>query len=115
MAKNAQTLKIKDLSPDELKNAVRDGLVSMTISDRIGFIEALESELRKLDLNIRAYLVPLGIPGRSAEDLTPNEVGHLVRFLKINVPKAIPAIERAMSRYSAFAEKSGKVGSRLAA
>jgi len=66
-------------------------------------------------LDVRKYLVPLGIPGRSPEDLTPTEVGHLVRYLKINVPKAIPAIDKAMARFTVFGEKLGSGGRKLAA
>jgi hypothetical protein len=103
------------LDPNELKGMVRDGLVSMNMSEREDFIQALEAEMRRANLNMRAYLIPLGIPGRSPEDLTPTEVGHLVRFLKINVPQAMPAVERAIGRYNVFAEKMGHFGDRLAA
>lgn len=100
--------------PNDLKSVVRDGLVSMTMAEREDFIQALEAEMRRANLNMRAYLIPLGIPGRSPEDLTPTEVGHLIRFLKINVPQAMSAVERTMARYSIFAEKAGH-GDRLAA
>ncbi len=85
----------------------------MTMAEREEFIQVLEAEMRRANLNMRAYLIPLGIPGRSPEDLTPTEVGHLVRFLKINVPQAMPAVERAMARFGVFAEKAGQ--DRLAA
>ena len=101
------------LDPNDLKSVVRDGLVSMTMAEREEFIQVLEAEMRRANLNMRAYLIPLGIPGRSPEDLTPTEVGHLVRFLKINVPQAMPAIERAMGRFGIFAEKASQ--DRLAA
>src|SRR5215218_3431868 len=104
------------LDPNDLKSIVRDGLVSMNMSEREDFIQALEAEMRRANLNMRAYLIPLGIPGRSPEDLTPTEVGHLIRFLKINVPKAMTAVERAMARFTIFAEKAAGHGSdRLAA
>src|ERR1051325_1663316 len=102
------------LDPNDLKSIVRDGLVSMNMAEREDFIQSLEAELRRANLNMRAYLIPLGIPGRSPEDLTPTEVGHLVRFLKINVPQSMPVVQRVMARYSIFAEKSGH-GDRLAA
>jgi hypothetical protein len=59
--------------------------------------------------------VPLGIPARSVEELTPTEVGHLVRYLKLTVPESIRAIERAVSRYPAFAAGAANNGHRLAA
>ena|SRR5215213_9977320 len=121
MAKNIQTRNqvskssLTALDPNDLKAIVRDGLVSMNMTDREDFIQALETEMRRVNLNMRAYLIPLGIPGRSPEDLTPTEVGHLIRFLKINVPQASSAVERTLSRYTVFGEKAGQPGDRLAA
>jgi hypothetical protein len=87
----------------------------MNMAEREEFIQMLETEMRRNSLNMRAYLVPLGIPGRSPEDLTPTEVGHLIRFLKINVPAAMAAVEKAMARFSVFAEKAQQPHNRLAA
>ncbi len=99
----------------ELKELVRDGLVAMNITEREEFIDTLEAELRRSGLNMRAYLIPLGIPGRSPEDLTPTEVAHMMRFLKLNVPQAMPAIERALSRYDIFSAGTDGKGHRIAA
>lgn len=121
MAKNLQNrnqmakTRLVTLDANDLKSVVRDGLVSMNMTEREDFIQALETEMRRTSLNMRAYLIPLGIPGRSPEDLTPTEVGHLIRFLKINVPQAMSAVERAMARYDIFSEKLGLAGDRLAA
>src|SRR3979409_452521 len=111
MTKNIQTKRLQNrndtdvvkwssLDANELKATVRDGLVGMSMTEREEFIGTLEAELRKAGLNMRGYLVPLGVPGRSPEDLTPTEVAHLIRFLKLNTPQAMPAIERALGRYS---------------
>ncbi|HEU4389992.1 MAG TPA: hypothetical protein VFV34_19480 [Blastocatellia bacterium] len=114
MAKNVQTrnqisaIDLQGMSPDDLKSLVREGLVAMTIADREIFYESLETEMKHAELNIRAYLVPLGIPGRSAEDLTPNEVGHLLRYLKINVPKSLAPMARVLNRFGAFSDKTSR-------
>src|ERR1041384_2685566 len=86
------------LDPNEIKSIVRDGLAKMTLADREEFIQILEAEMKRSNLNLRAYLVPLGIPGRTPEELTPTEVGHLIRFLKLNVPQAMTAVENALGR-----------------
>jgi hypothetical protein len=99
----------------DLKELVRDGLVAMTTTEREEFIGTLEAEMRGAGLNMRAYLIPLGIPGRSPEDLTPTEVAHLMRFLKLNVPSALSAIERALSRYEIFSAGTDGKGHRIAA
>ena len=99
----------------ELKELVRDGLVAMNVTEREEFIGTLEAEMRRAGLNMRAYLIPLGIPGRSPEDLTPTEVAHLARFLKLNIPKAMPAIERTLVRYEGFFAGTDGKGHRIAA
>ncbi len=103
------------LDPNELKTIVRDGLVTMNMAEREEFIQMLEAKMRQASLNMRAYLVPLGIPGRSPEDLTPTEVGHLIRFLKFNVPRAMPAVISALSGYGVFAEKTADYAGPMAA
>jgi hypothetical protein len=103
------------LDANELKSVVRDGMVAMSMTEREDFIGTLEAELRRAGLNMRAYLVPLGIPGRSPEDLTPTEVAHVIRFLKLNISRAMPAIKRAMAGYSSFAENDGGNGHKIAA
>lgn len=127
MAKNIQTKRMQSrndadvvkwsaLDANELKAIVLDGLVAMNLSEREEFIANLEAEMRRAGLNMRAYLVPLGIPGHSPEELTPTEVGHLIRFLKLNVSKAMPAIERALGRYSSLVVQDGsRTGNRIAA
>jgi hypothetical protein len=111
----AATVKWSVVGADELKASVRDGLVALNLAEREEFIGTLEAEMRRAGLNMRSYLIPLGIPGRSPEDLTPTEVGHMVRFLKLNVPQAMPAIERALGRYESFAVSTDVKGHRIAA
>jgi hypothetical protein len=126
MAKNINTRRVNRrneevavdwtaLDANELKSVVRDGMVAMNMSEREEFIGTLEAELRRAGLNMRAYLVPLGIPGRSPEDLTPTEVAHVIRFLKLNISRAMPAIERALARYASFAANEGGNGHKIAA
>lgn len=98
-------VKWSELDANELKATIRDGLVSMTIDEREEFIGTLEAEMRRAGLNMRSYLVPLGIPGRSTEDLTPTEVAHLIRFLKLNAPQAMRAVERALTQHDKLGEK----------
>ena len=107
--------RVSSLDANDLKSLVRDGLVAMAIADREDFIGALEAELRRAGFNMRSYLVPLGIPGRSPEDLTPTEVAHLIRFLKLNVPRAMNAIERVIAQYDDFSPKQGRGDHRIAA
>ena len=113
-ANHATRATLESLDPDELKSFICSRLVSMTVTEQQDFIQALEVEMGRANLDMRAYLIPLGIPGRSPEDLTPAEVGHLIRFLRMIVPDAILAVERVTARYGVFAEMAHSTG-RLAA
>jgi hypothetical protein len=99
----------------DVKSIVRDALLLMTGAEQVEFIQALESEMRRENLSITAYLVPLGIPGMRPEDLTPTEVGHLVRFLKMHVVQAVTAVERAMTRLLEVLREKEDTGHALAA
>jgi hypothetical protein len=103
------------VGPDELKMVVRDVLAPMTTADRIAFILALEAELRSANLSMRSYLFLLGISATSPEELTPGDIGHFVRFLKINVPSAMRAVDGVIDRLSTFAANITKSDDRLAA
>ena len=86
----------QELDADELKDSVREMLVLMEALERKLFIKTLEYEMSRSGLSIRPYLIPLGIAAAYAEDLTPGEVGHLIRFFRINVPKAMSAVVRVL-------------------
>jgi hypothetical protein len=104
-AKRSAAIRTSQLSPDSLKDLVRDVLISMSTAQREDFAYTLEKELEAAGLDFRSYLIPLGIPARSPAELTPIEVGHLIRFLKIIVPASLPAIERSLGRFGAFADE----------
>src|SRR5262245_11628501 len=99
---------LASFTPDELKRLFRDALLSMTIAEREDSIRTLETEMRRANVSMRALLVPLGIPGRSSEDLTPSEVGHLIRFVKMVFPEAMPAVERVAARFCGFAKSTDR-------
>lgn len=109
-----QTASFALLDPDDLKNLVRDELISMNANDRELFVETLETEMERANFSLRSYLIPLGILAKTPAELTPTEIGHLVRFLKINVPSAMLAVERATAQFPGFASYPGPFDERLA-
>lgn len=99
MAKDKKQIELagfQDLDADKLKVSVQEMLVLMEALERKLFIKTLEYEMFRAGLSIRDYLIPLGITATRAEDLSPNEVGHLIRFFRINVPKAMSAVARVL-------------------
>lgn len=94
--KQIEPVGFQDLDADKLKASVHEMLLLMEALERKLFIKTLEYEMFRAGLNIRDYLIPLGIPATRAEELTPNEIGHLIRFFRINVPKAMSAVARVL-------------------
>lgn len=106
---------VASFDPDDLKCLVREGLTAMKPEKREVFILELENDLQSAKLSIRAYLIPIGISARLPNELTPGEIGHLIRYLKINVPGATLAVDRFLERLGVFGEKNGRAADRLAA
>jgi hypothetical protein len=98
----AETTSFSELGPDQLKDLFHTALLSMKFVEREEFIRTLESEMTRANFPLPSYLIPLGIPGCTPAELTPREVGHLIRFLKMIVPSAIAVVERVAARYDAF-------------
>lgn len=109
------TIKPSALDANELKSVVRDRLVAMNMTEREEFIRTLETEMRRAGLNMRSYLVPLGIPGHTPEELTPTEIAHLIRFLKLTAPRAMPAVERALGESGILESNEGGGRHKIAA
>jgi hypothetical protein len=109
------TNKYTTLDSGTLKNVVRNGMLLMSLDERERFVCALETEMNRFGSTMRFYLVSLGIFSRKASDLTANEVGHLIRYLKIIEPKLMPSIERVLSEYSPFFEELEPTTTRKAA
>jgi hypothetical protein len=95
--KQIEMASFRELDADELNDSVREMLVLMEALERKLFIKTLEYEMLGSGLSLRPYLIPLGIAAECAEDLTPTEVGHLIRFFRINVPKAMSAVGRVLA------------------
>ncbi|HEX5733804.1 MAG TPA: hypothetical protein VF131_13290 [Blastocatellia bacterium] len=86
-------------SSDDLKAIVRNGLISMEQAEREQLIRDIDREMDQAGLTLCSNLILIGIPAASHSELTPNEVGHLVRFIDMTAPRLMPAIERVLARY----------------
>lgn len=89
-------------SSDELKTIVRDGLIAMEQLEREQMILDLEREMRMSGFTLSSHLILIGISAKCHSELTPSEVGHLVRFIDLTAPRLMPAIERVLARYIDF-------------
>lgn len=83
-------------SPEKLKQIWVDKMVELNSDDRWKLILSLEKQLNLDHLSLKSYLALTGVAGYSKNDLQPYDIGHVVRYLKISVPSAVPAIFRTM-------------------
>jgi hypothetical protein len=91
-----ETASLQEHDANALKDSVREMLASMGALERKLFIKTLEYEMLRSGLSIKTYLIPVGIAATCAEELTPGEVGHLIRYFRINVPIAMLAVVRVL-------------------
>jgi hypothetical protein len=103
------------LDSDELKAIVRDAMILMAQAEREQLVIDIEQEMNRAGLSMRSHLIMIGIPAASLEELTPNEVGHFIRFVDLTAPRLMPAIERVLSPYIAFFRDEDLLASRPAA
>lgn len=88
---------IEAMSPDELRAYALDKLIRVGTARRGAFVAQLESGMRQRGLDMRSYLIPIGIVNRAPDDLTANEIAHLCRFLTLVVPESRPAVVSALA------------------
>jgi hypothetical protein len=93
-------------TPHELCDAVRGAMVVVPLEDRISITEKLLGALQGSRLNVGSILLLLGIHADSVEELTPSDVGYLVRYIRINSPSVLPALKRPLAE---LFELAGKV------
>src|ERR1051325_3972541 len=80
------------LEPDELRNQVQRAFTKLCEADGIILRQRLLAGLTKAGVHIGASLFMLGIPATSLDDLTPTDMGKLMRYTRINSPAAIEAL-----------------------
>jgi hypothetical protein len=90
--RSEQALEIATKEPDSLRDSVREALLRLSEEEQRGVHNGLLSALRRAGVNIGHHLLLLGIPARTAEELTATEMGILIRYLRISEPRAMAAV-----------------------
>jgi hypothetical protein len=75
--------------PDELRHAVQAAVSSLDRSKEPAICRRLIGSLAELGLNVPAILYLSGIVEQEPADLTPAEIAHLIRYVRINAPWAL--------------------------
>jgi hypothetical protein len=81
------------MGPDELRDAVRDSLLALKFDERVVLVDKLIAGFKKARLNLGAAVMLLGIQGETVNDLTPSDIAHLVRYVRINNPAILACVK----------------------
>lgn len=80
------------LAPDDLRNEVQRMLSMLGEADRGMWCRRLLDGLAKAGVPIGATLFMLGTGAYRLDELTPSDMGKLLRYSRINSPEAIEAL-----------------------
>lgn len=83
--------------PNVLRDGVRDALSLLDEDKRSRVRDRLLADLRKAGVNLGQCLLLLGIPARTAEELTAAEIATLIRYVRISEPKALEVLVPVLS------------------
>jgi hypothetical protein len=75
-----------DANPDELKRVIQHAVSSLGENQRAAYCRRLVAALSELGLDVPAILYVAGIVESEPADLTPAEIAHLFRYLRLNFP-----------------------------
>jgi hypothetical protein len=83
--------------PDELRQAVQETVSSLSEEQRAGYCRRLLDALAEQGLNVPALLFVSGVVEQEPADLTPSEIAHLFRYVRINVPWALVETDKILA------------------
>jgi hypothetical protein len=80
------------MEPDALANVVRESLSRLT-DERMSLLRRqLVTDLSRSRLHVGACLFMLGIPATVPDELSPSDIAHLVRYVRINKPQLMDLV-----------------------
>ena len=80
------------VEPDALRDSVRDKLSALTADELASWRDHLLSGLRKAGVNLGVCRFLLGTSGDSTDNLTPSDIAHLIRYVRLNLPEALKVV-----------------------
>jgi hypothetical protein len=85
-------LQLVNADPDYLRESVRRALLSLSMHERSKAATDVLYGLRKAGLRVRECLLMLGASASTAEELTASEIAAMIRYVRLNEPKALQSI-----------------------
>jgi hypothetical protein len=90
-------LDLTTAEPDLLRDSVRNVLSRLSEEGRHDVHEKLVAALKEAGVNLGQHLLLLGIPARTADELTAPEIAKVIRYVRINEPRAMRALVPILS------------------
>ncbi len=81
-----------NIGPDDLFDKTRKVLSELPEENRESLRDQILRGLRKAGVNIASALLMLGVLARTPDDLTPPDIGMLLRYVRLNTPEALKAV-----------------------
>src|SRR5512138_2725948 len=85
-------LELVNADPEYLRDSVRKALLALSIHERSKVATNVLYGLRKAGLRVRECLLMLGASASTTEELTASEIAALIRYVRLNEPKALQSI-----------------------
>ena len=110
----------KPMTANGLRNGLYKALSSLALPERVLLYERLIGDLEKVGIRVGSRLFLLGIPAKIPEELTPSDIGKLIRSVYFNEPQAIAAISETLKEILSMnngqkpPHKSNKTGRKTA-
>lgn len=97
------------MDPNQLRDSVRDSLLALPFEARADYRDQILSSLAAAGAKLGSIAVLLGISARQADEITPSELAHLIRYVRINSPQFIATSATAISRMMETADRIRRV------
>jgi hypothetical protein len=97
-----ESLDLETAEPDLVRTSVSEALSHLADGERQLVTDNLLTLLNNAGVRIGQCLLLLGIPARTADELTAPEIGALIRYVRINEPKAMAIISPVLSEIVAL-------------
>ncbi|HSB11245.1 MAG TPA: hypothetical protein VLM38_17285 [Blastocatellia bacterium] len=81
-----------NVEPNALRDAVYTALSLLPEDERARVYDRIVADLEKSGVNLRQHIVVLGIPARTIDELTASDIAKLVRYVRMNEPRALKAL-----------------------
>jgi hypothetical protein len=102
------------IEPDSLRDKVHKALSTLPQENQALMRERLLAGLRKAGVHVGPCLLILGVPAKTADELTSLEIAKLVRYIRMNHPEAIRAVADTLAELLTSSRKSQEAVKRVA-